>query len=152
MRNSWREERFSIETLVDILIIVLISIGVLFSAVTALGLIRLPDVYTRTHAASKSSTLGVLSVLLGTFIHFWFNEGIFNTQMVIAIAFLFITQPVAGHLIGRASYMTGIKVAEETVRDDMGPALEKRRVHFEDAMDKAAANEGTNPEEELENK
>ncbi|MBT2583641.1 Na+/H+ antiporter subunit G [Planococcus sp. ISL-109] len=139
------------EILVDILIIVLISIGVLFSGVTALGLIRLPDVYTRTHAASKSSTLGVLSVLLGTFIHFWFNEGIFNTQMVIAIAFLFITQPVAGHLIGRASYMTGIKLADETVRDDMGPALERKRKQHEEAMDQAPARKRTTQQEELEN-
>lgn len=135
MRNSWREGRFSIEILVDILIILLISTGVLFSAVTALGLIRLPDVYTRTHAASKSSTLGVLSILLGTFVHFWFNEGIFNTQMIIAIAFLFITQPVAGHLIGRAAYMTGIKVAEETVRDDMGPAIEKRKNNQQEELE-----------------
>ncbi|MEZ0480133.1 MULTISPECIES: monovalent cation/H(+) antiporter subunit G [Planococcus] len=135
MRNSWREGRFSIEILVDILIILLIGTGVLFSAVTALGLIRLPDVYTRTHAASKSSTLGVLSILLGTFVHFWFNEGIFNTQMVIAIAFLFITQPVAGHLIGRAAYMTGIKVAEETVRDDMGPAIEKRKNNQQEELE-----------------
>ncbi|MDE0584901.1 monovalent cation/H(+) antiporter subunit G [Planococcus sp. 11815] len=135
MRNSWREGRFSIEILVDILIILLIGTGVLFSAVTALGLVRLPDVYTRTHAASKSSTLGVLSILLGTFVHFWFNEGIFNTQMVIAIAFLFITQPVAGHLIGRAAYMTGIKVAEETVRDDMGPAIEKRKNNQQEELE-----------------
>jgi len=135
LRNSWREGRFSIEILVDILIILLIGTGVLFSAVTALGLIRLPDVYTRTHAASKSSTLGVLSILLGTFVHFWFNEGIFNTQMVIAIAFLFITQPVAGHLIGRAAYMTGIKVAEETVRDDMGPAIEKRKNNQQEELE-----------------
>ncbi|ANU16752.1 Na+/H+ antiporter subunit G [Planococcus maritimus] len=109
--------------------------GVLFSAVTALGLIRLPDVYTRTHAASKSSTLGVLSILLGTFVHFWFKEDIFNTQMVIAIAFLFITQPVAGHLIGRAAYMTGIKVAEETVRDDMGTAIEKRKNNQQEELE-----------------
>jgi len=135
LRNSWREGRFSIEILVDILIIILIGSGVIFSAVTALGLIRLPDVYTRTHAASKSSTLGVLSILLGTFVHFWFNEGIFNTQMVIAIAFLFITQPVAGHLIGRAAYMTGIKVAEETVRDDMGPAIEKRKNNQQEELE-----------------
>ncbi|MGB6779348.1 MAG: monovalent cation/H(+) antiporter subunit G [Planococcus citreus] len=135
MRNFWREGRFSIEILVDILIILLIGTGVLFSAVTALGLVRLPDVYTRTHAASKSSTLGVLSILLGTFVHFWFNEGIFNTQMVIAIAFLFITQPVAGHLIGRAAYMTGIKVAEETVRDDMGPAIEKRKNNQQEELE-----------------
>nr|WP_238943258.1 monovalent cation/H(+) antiporter subunit G [Planococcus beijingensis] len=108
------------------------STGVLFSVVTALGLIRLPDVYTRTHAASKSSTLGVLCVLMATFIHFWLIEGIFNTQMVIAIVFLFITAPVGGHLIGRASYMSGIKVAEETVRDDMKDALKEEKKEIDE--------------------
>ncbi|MCP2036086.1 multicomponent Na+:H+ antiporter subunit G [Planomicrobium sp. HSC-17F08] len=128
MRNSLREERFSIETtIVNILIIILISVGVIFSTVTALGLVRLPDVYTRTHAASKSSTLGVMCILGGTFIHFLFIEDHFNPQLVIAIAFLFITSPVAGHLIGRASYMSGIPLAEETVRDDMKIAVEKKK-------------------------
>lgn len=108
------------------------STGVLFSVVTALGLIRLPDVYTRTHAASKSSTLGVLCVLMATFIHFWLIEGIFNTQMVIAIVFLFITAPVGGHLIGRASYMSGVKVAEETVRDDMKDALKEEKKEIDE--------------------
>ncbi|WP_224077551.1 monovalent cation/H(+) antiporter subunit G [Planococcus chinensis] len=123
-----REERFSIETtIVNILIIILISVGVIFSTVTALGLVRLPDVYTRTHAASKSSTLGVMCILGGTFIHFLFIEDHFNPQLVIAIAFLFITSPVAGHLIGRASYMSGIPLAEETVRDDMKIAVEKKK-------------------------
>lgn len=117
-------------TIANILIIISISVGVLFSVVTALGLIRLPDVYTRTHAASKSSTLGVLAILTGTFIHFWIIEGIFNTQMIIAIVFLFITAPVAGHLIGRASYVSGIKVTDKTVRDDMGPALKNKRTRF----------------------
>ncbi|MDN7247214.1 monovalent cation/H(+) antiporter subunit G [Planococcus sp. N017] len=112
--------------IVNILIIILISTGVIFSAVTALGLIRLPDVYTRTHAASKSSTLGVMGILAGTFIHFWLIEDHFNPQLIIAIAFLFITSPVAGHLIGRASYMSGIPLAKETVRDDMKAAVEKK--------------------------
>ncbi|GKW47386.1 Na+/H+ antiporter subunit G [Planococcus sp. NCCP-2050] len=123
-----REERFSIETTIaNILIIILISTGVIFSAVTALGLVRLPDVYTRTHAASKSSTLGVMCILGGTFIHFWLIEDHFNSQLIIAIIFLFITSPVAGHLIGRASYMSGIKLAEETVRDDMKDAVAKKK-------------------------
>lgn len=125
-------------TIANILIIILISIGVLFSVVTALGLVRLPDVYTRTHAASKSSTLGVLAILSGTFIHFWLIEGIFNTQMIIAIAFLFITAPVGGHLIGRAAYISGTKVAEQTVRDDLGPAVQRKKKRF--ALKKPADN------------
>lgn len=95
--------------------------------VTALGLVRLPDVYTRTHAASKSATLGVMGILTGTFLHFWLIEDHFNPQLIIAIAFLFITSPVAGHLIGRASYMSGVSLAEETVRDDMKIGIEKRK-------------------------
>ncbi|MCJ1909145.1 monovalent cation/H(+) antiporter subunit G [Planococcus ruber] len=114
-------------TIANILIIILISTGVLFSAVTALGLVRLPDVYTRTHAASKSSTLGVMCILGGTFIYFWLIEDHFNSQLIISIIFLFITSPVAGHLIGRASYMSGIKLAEETVRDDMKEAVAKKK-------------------------
>lgn len=128
MQSSSREERFSIETIIiNILIILLISVGVIFSLVTALGLIRLPDVYTRTHAASKSSTLGVMCILGGVFIYFWLFENHFNSQLIIAIAFLFITSPVAGHLIGRAAYMSGIKLADVTVRDDMKIALEKKK-------------------------
>ena len=107
------------------MIIISISVGVIFSAVTALGLIRLPDVYTRTHAASKSATLGVLGILTGTFLHFLLIEDHFNPQLIIAIAFLFITSPVSGHLIGRAAYMSGTELAKETVRDDMKVLREK---------------------------
>ena len=99
----------------------------IFSAVTALGLVRLPDVYTRTHAASKSSTLGVMGILTGVFLHFWLKEDVMAPQLIIATVFLFITSPVAGHLIGRASYMSGIQLAKETVRDDMKVLLEEKQ-------------------------
>lgn len=119
------------EMIADILVIFFISVGVLLSVVAALGLVRLPDVYTRTHAASKSSTLGVLSILTGTFLHFLLIEDHFNTELIIAIAFLFITSPVAGHLIGRASYVSGIKLTDLTVRDDLkgviGPEAQKTK-------------------------
>lgn len=127
MQNSLREERFSIETIANILIIFLISAGVIFSLVTALGLIRLPDVYTRIHAASKSSTLGVMSILLGVYIHFWLIDEVVAPQLIIALVFLFMTSPVAGHMIGRASYMTGIKVTQETVQDDLEKAIKKKK-------------------------
>jgi len=95
--------------------------------VTGLGLIRLPDVYTRIHAASKSSTLGVMSILLGVFIHFWLVDEVFAPQLIVALLFLFMTSPVAGHMIGRAAYMTGIKVTKETVQDDLEIAIKKKK-------------------------
>ncbi|WP_347178054.1 monovalent cation/H(+) antiporter subunit G [Sporosarcina thermotolerans] len=90
----------------NILIVTTIVVGIIFTIVTMIGILRLPDVYTRAHAASKSATLGVLSILLGVFLHFWLKEGHFSIQLLLGILFLFITSPVGGHLMGRAAYMS----------------------------------------------
>jgi multicomponent Na+:H+ antiporter subunit G len=99
-----------------------ILIGAFLSLVTAFGLIRLPDVYTRNHAASKSATMGVMLVLLGTFLYFWLIEDHFNSRLLLGIGFIFLTSPVAGHLISRAAYNSGVKLSDRTVQDDLARA------------------------------
>ena len=114
--------------IVNILTVLFISLGVIFSLVTALGLIRLPDIYTRSHASSKSATLGVLGILAGVFIYFWLSEGHFNSRLILAIVFLFITSPLSGHLIGRAAYISGVPPTERTAHDDLKKVIaEKKR-------------------------
>ncbi|RIW38840.1 Na+/H+ antiporter subunit G [Bacillus salacetis] len=97
----------------------LLIAGSFLTLVTAFGLIRLPDVYTRNHAASKSATLGVMCILLGTFLFFFLEEGHFNSRLILGIIFIFITAPVAGHLISRATYNSGVSLWEKSVRDDL---------------------------------
>lgn len=97
----------------------LVLSGAFLSLVSAFGVIRLPDVYTRNHAASKSSTLGIMSILAGTFIYFYLGHGHFNSRILLGIMFIFITAPVAGHLISRAAYNTGVKLWDKSVRDDL---------------------------------
>jgi len=116
-----------ITILSNILIILTIVVGVIFIIVTAVGLIRLPDVYTRTHAASKSATLGVMFILLGVFLHFWLIEGHINSRILLGIVFLFITGPIGGHVIGRAAYLTGVKLWDQTVVDELEPVVAKRK-------------------------
>jgi multicomponent Na+:H+ antiporter subunit G len=99
-----------------------ILLGAFLSLVTAFGLIRLPDVYTRNHAASKSATMGVMLVLLGTFIYFYFIEDHFNSRLLLGVAFIFLTSPVAGHLISRAAYNSGVRLSDKTVQDDLAKA------------------------------
>lgn len=113
------------EMLINSLIILFITVGVFFILVTAIGLIRLPDVYSRAHAASKSATLGVMSILIGVFLHFWLIEGNFNPRIILGILFLFITGPVGGHMMAKAAYFSGVPLAKETVRDDMEPLVPK---------------------------
>ena len=70
------------DLIADIIIVLLVTVGIIFTIVTVIGILRLPDVYTRAHAASKSATLGVMSLLLGVFLHFWWNEGHFSVAAV----------------------------------------------------------------------
>ncbi|MRX73574.1 Na+/H+ antiporter subunit G [Bacillus lacus] len=105
----------------------LILQGAFLSIVAAVGLIRLPDPYTRNHAASKSATLGTISVLLGVFLFFWIIDGQINSRVLLGIIFVFMTAPVAGHLIGRAAYNTGVPLWERSIQDDLKKAREREK-------------------------
>ncbi|GKV69996.1 hypothetical protein NCCP2716_24940 [Sporosarcina sp. NCCP-2716] len=109
-----------------------IAAGVFFTVVTVIGILRLPDVYTRAHAASKSATLGVLGILIGVFLYFWWIKGHFSIQLLLGSVFLFITSPVGGHLMSRAAYMSGVKPTDLTVGDDLGDAIGEQKSHEDD--------------------
>lgn len=94
-------------------------IGAFFSLVTALGLIRLPDLYTRAHAASKSATLGVMSILISVIIYFIAEDGFFSSRVVLGILFVLITAPIGGHLIARAAYYSNVPLWKGSVQDDL---------------------------------
>ncbi|MDI7743957.1 monovalent cation/H(+) antiporter subunit G [Lysinibacillus fusiformis] len=113
--------------LANILVVFFIVAGVLFIVVSAIGLLRLPDLYTRAHAASKSATLGVMCILLGVFFHFWLNEDHFKPTILLGVLFLFITGPVGGHIMSRSSYIAGVKPWAGTVRDDLKPEIERMK-------------------------
>lgn len=113
-------------TIVEWIAIVLALAGAVFCAISAFGLIRLPDVYLRSHAATKSAALGVLFVLVGAFLYFWVVDGDINVKLLLAIVFVFLTSPVAGHLNGRAAYRSGVKLWKGSVRDDFKEVLEKK--------------------------
>ena len=89
--------------------------GVFFGLVTAVGLVRLPDVYTRSHAASKSDTLG--SVLSLVAVAIALQSGIATIKAVLLLLFLFLTSPTAAHAVTRAAEDQGI---EPWTRDSEG--------------------------------
>lgn len=107
----------------NILVISLISIGTVFTIVAVIGVLRLPDIYTRSHAATKSVTFGVLCILSGTFLYFWLIEGDFNIKLLLGILFLFFTAPVGGHVMARAAYISGVKPSDMTGKDELEKVL-----------------------------
>jgi len=98
---------------------VLILIGAIFSLISAIGNVRLPDVYTRSHAASKSSTLGVLCALLGTLLYFLITDSFFSIRLILGIFFVFLTAPVAAHVICRAAYRHKVPLTEQSAQDEL---------------------------------
>ena len=100
--------------IIELVAALLILLGSIMSVISAFGIIRLPDVYTRSHAATKSSTLAVLLSLLGAFIYFWIHDEIISVRILLGIFFVFLTAPVSGHLITRAAYRSKVPLAENS--------------------------------------
>lgn len=96
--------------LVDIrtaLTVVLATFGAFFFLVGTLGLLRLPDFYSRTHAATKCDTVGAGSILLALAV---FSGADASTWKILALAALvLLSSPTAGHALARAAYRTGLE-------------------------------------------
>lgn len=84
------------------LALIFVIIGALISALAAIGLLRLEDVYSRAHVIGKASTLGAMSLLFGTFLYFIATQGFVNMQLIVAIIFVLITGPLSSHMIMKA--------------------------------------------------
>ncbi|MDO3410228.1 monovalent cation/H(+) antiporter subunit G [Saccharibacillus sp. CPCC 101409] len=107
---------------IEWLSVLLILAGALLSVLSAFGLIRLPDVYLRSHAATKSSTLAVMCVLSGVFLYFASAMQTVSINILLGIVFFFITAPVAGHLNGRAAHRSGVPLWNRSIRDELAEA------------------------------
>lgn len=101
----------------------IILFGSIISVVSAIGIIRFPDVYSRAHAATKTTTVAVLITLIGAFFYLWISEAFISIRLILAIVFVFLTAPVSGHLVLRASYRANIKMADTTLEDELKEVL-----------------------------
>lgn len=107
--------------------------GAIICAISTFGLIRLPDVYLRSHAATKSATLGVLIILNGAFLYFMFYMDHISAKLLLGIVFVFLTSPVAGHLNGRAAHRLGVPLWKGSIQDELKHARSKgKHVHEEE--------------------
>lgn len=93
-------------------------IGAIFLLLAAIGVVRMPDLFTRMQPATKAATLGSACTLLASAVHFN-NFGV-TTRALAAIAFFLLTAPVTAHLIARAAYFIGVPLWEKTVVNDLG--------------------------------
>ena len=80
---------------------ILVLTGAAFSLIASIGLIRMPDIFTRMHASTKAGVLGSSLILVAAGVVI--GDGATWARIVVAIFFLLLTAPIAAHMIGRAS-------------------------------------------------
>ncbi len=86
--------------------ILLLVLGGIFTVIAGVGVVRLPDVFIRMHAATKVGTLGSGLALAGVAVHF--GDPAVVLRCVLIAVFLLLTAPIGAHMIGRAALRIGI--------------------------------------------
>ena len=109
----------------DIAGAVALLLGAALAFIGAVGLVRLPDLFARMHAATKPQTLGLLLVLVGLAL----TERTWDAvaTLLIVMGAQALTAPVAAHLLGRAGYRSGVTEEEQLHIDELGEAYRRMR-------------------------
>jgi len=102
----------------EVLVSGLLLFGLFFLLTGTFGLLRLQDVYSRMHATSKSTTLGVVGVLLAALLYLRFLGLSSGLKELLILGFLFLTAPVGAHMIARAAYRAGVSLWQGSVVDE----------------------------------
>lgn len=94
----------------------LLVVGSLFILTAAIGLLRLPDVYARMHAASKAGTVGSCVILIAAALAEM--DLTLATRVLAAAIFFVITAPISAHLLARAALQAGYPMSRESNCDE----------------------------------
>jgi multicomponent Na+:H+ antiporter subunit G len=105
---------------------ILATIGAIFALIASIGIVRMPDFYTRLSVTIKAATLGMGSVLLSSAI--FFNDLAVTSKIIAIIFFLILTAPIAGHIISRVAYFSGIPLWDNTKMDELKGKYDKKSI------------------------
>ena len=99
----------------DVVTAILWLVGAAFTLLAAIGVLSMPDVFTRMQASTKASTLGLGCLVLGTAVQMGDLASFIRLSSI--AAFVLLTTPVAGHVIARAAYFANVPLWKGTVLD-----------------------------------
>ena len=103
----------------EILASLLLLIGLAFTLIGSIGLVRLPDFYTRIHAPTKATTLGVSGMLAAAALTLPGSAIATGLKAALAIVFLFLTAPIGAHMLARAARRGQVAPTSATHVDEM---------------------------------
>ena len=92
----------NMQLIMEIIVSFFLIVGAFFTLVGGIGMVKLPDLFMRLHAPTKSSTLGLGSFLFAAMIYSAFNHRLGFAELIITLL-AFITAPVSANLIAQAA-------------------------------------------------
>lgn len=103
--------------IVDIAGWLFLILGSFFCVVGGVGILRLPDFYSRLHGAGITDTLGAGLIFIGLIIQEGFS--LVMVKLIMLIFFLYLTSPTATHAIAKAAHISGITPQLEEKKDEI---------------------------------
>ncbi len=96
---------------------ILLVLGAFFMLIASIGMVKLPDLYMRIHAATKAPSLGIFLMMVGIIVYFlnWWT----SIEGVVVILFVFITAPIGSHMISKVAHKMGVEKYKATITDEM---------------------------------
>ena len=107
-----------LDRVLDIVSIAAMAAGVVFVLAGAIGVMRLPDFYTRMHAAGVTDTLGAELIMLGLILQAGWSA--LSLKLALTGLFIFLTSPTATHAVANAAYRAGLKPLLKRYAPDSG--------------------------------
>jgi len=119
--------------MIELVASLFIFLGSAFCLLAAIGVLRMPDLLIRMHAATKAGTLGISLILIGVAIYL----SVFDVWLkaIVAIIFIFITNPIAAHMLARSAYFMNIPLWEGTTVDELREHYNQQTHELEDELD-----------------
>lgn len=113
----------------ELILTILLVIGGIFVLVGSIGLIRLKDFYSRLHAPTKATTVGLGSLLFGSIFYQYFAHGRLSVSELLITLFLVITAPVVAHMLAKVAMHYQVQMIDttknqhhvKTARDQLPP-------------------------------
>ena len=109
--------------IISLLADALVILGVFIMTIGVIGMLRMPDTYTKTHAASKAVFLGVIAILVASAAS---GQADVILRVILIIVALILTTPVASHVVARAAFERNEVMRSPEAVDESGSGLDRR--------------------------
>jgi multicomponent Na+:H+ antiporter subunit G len=127
----------------ELIVVLFVLCGTLLMVIAAIGLYRMPDIFMRMASTSKAATLGAVCIMVA--LGFFFPNLGAITRAFITVVFLFLTAPIAAHMIGRAAYTQRSQLWEETIIDELRGHYDQKTHQLSGTMHEAPPTSDTPP-------